>query len=399
MNKDKLKIFYLTSRFPYPIDKGDKLRTYHQLKYLTLKNEVFLYSLYETFRETCDESGIKKLGIKYKIYKLKFFDVIKNILVGLFKRLPIQSSYYYSRKIKKDIDEELKKFKPDIIICQMIRTSEYVKDINTSYKVLDYIDVLSYGLYRRFKEANFINKFPLWLEYSRVSRYEADIYNYFDKSIIITEQDKEHLQLQDKSKVEVVLNGVDFDYYFPNKTSKEFDLFFNGNLSYPPNIDAIEFLVKEILPILKTKIPQIRVLISGASLSKKIKKLENDNVIIKGWIDDIRLYYWKSRIFVAPLRFGTGIQNKVLQALAMKIPCVVSPITAKGICKNPTDFLLVAENTQEYVKKILLLLNDEKFYNKIAEEGYKFVIENYDWKLINSKLEKILLDINKKSEV
>lgn len=146
------------------------------------------------------------------------------------------------------------------------------------------------------------------------------------------------------------------------------------------------------MPKVWEKNKNISVAISGASPKKRILSLASEKVKIIGWTDDIRDNYKAAKIFIAPLQIGTGLQNKLLQAMAMKLPCIVSELTARGITKEKPDFMLVAGSAEEFAEYILKLLDDNNFANEVAEKGFQFVTNNYDWKNIITELERIIIE-------
>lgn len=387
-----MKILYLTSRVPYPINKGDKLRAYYHIKYLADKHEFFLFSIDEENISLDEDNPLQAYCKHIKVEKINKIRILKNLLKNVFDEIPFQTAYFYDKKIKKSLLKELKKINPDIIICQLIRCAEYVRDLKGIPKIIDYVDVISKGLERRMERVNIILKLLLKVELNRVRKYERLIFNEFDDAIIITENDRNHLPINNINKVNVIPNGIDIEFFRPVNSIKEYDLFFSGNLNYPPNVDASLFIVKNILPLVLKEKSDIKVLIGGSTPSKKILKLKSEIVDVKGWVDDIRLYYQKSKIFVAPMRLGTGLQNKLLQAMAMKIPCVVSELTAKGLINEGRGVLLVANSVIEYKEHILKLLNDKSFYNELSEAAYEYVNKYYDWKKIINNLENLLVN-------
>lgn len=386
-----MKILYLTSRFPYPINKGDKLRSFYHIKFLSVKHEISLFSIDEENIPFNNRNPLNEYCQNLIIEKISKLKIVKNLIKNIFNDLPFQTAYFFDKKIKKNLLNEIKNYKPDIIICQLIRCAEYVRDVNWIPKIIDYVDVISKGLERRMEKANFILKLLLKIELHRVKKYERLVFKEFDDAIIITENDRNQLPVDDFSQINVLPNGIDLDYFSPINSPKEYDLFFSGNLKYPPNVDASFYLVKKILPLVLNEKPNVKVLIGGSTPSRKLLKLQNEVVDIKGWVDDIREYYQKSKIFVAPMRLGTGLQNKLLQAMAMKIPCVVSELTAKGLVNEGKGVLLVANSAEEFKNHILELLNDKGFYEELSESAYNFVHKYYNWNEIINNLERIIL--------
>ncbi|NJD23521.1 MAG: glycosyltransferase [Melioribacter sp.] len=392
-----MKIFFLTPRVPYPIDKGDKLRAYYQIKFLSKRHEIYLFSLDENSCYKAEKDPLRDICKKVKVVKLSKLKIFLNLLVGLFRDIPLQTAYYYSSDIKKEIKKEIEQFKPDLIYCQLIRSAEYVRNIQSIPKIIDYVDVISKGLERRIRRTNIFWKLILTIEHKRALKYEKIVFDDFDERIIITTEDQDQLKFEEKGKVKIIPNGIDSDYYKPIPFERKYDLFFSGNLRYPPNVDASIFIVEEILPLLKLKVPNIKVLIAGAAPNSKILSLQSKTVVIKGWVEDIREYYKQAKIFLAPMQIGTGLQNKLLQAMTMKIPCVTSELTKKGIVSSGENIMLVANTPQEYVDQILKLLSDQKYADEIAELGFKYAKTHFDWEQITQKLEQIFISTIKKN--
>jgi len=384
-----MKIFILLSRVPYPLDKGDKLRAYNFIKYLSQKNEIYLACLNDTILDSEDVAELQKYCKRIVIYKINKWSILINLIKVLFSGKPFQVGYFYNSKIKRSIHSLINNINPDHILCQLIRTSEYVKDINIP-KTIDYQDVLSYGVKRRFDKSAFYLKLILKLEYKRLLKYEHDIFNSFDYKLIISEPDKLLIPHDDNKSIHVIKNGLDQKYYTPIKSEKEYDLLFSGNMAYPPNIDAAEYLIKEILPLVRKEYSDIRVLIAGANPHKRVKNLASDTITISGWVDDMRECYTISKIFIAPMRIGTGLQNKLLEAMAMKLPSITTPLANDSLNAKNGKEVLVGASAEELSLHICNLMNESKQYDQLSQNGCKFVLENYNWETEINKLERII---------
>jgi len=392
-----MKILYLTPRLPYPIDKGDKLRAFYQIKYLSKNHDIFLLSLDETLTDKLNDNPVKNFCKKIIVFPLTRYKIFFNLFRKIFSSVPFQTAFYYNPRIKKEILKAINDIRPDIIFCQLIRAAEYVIEIKNIPKIIDYVDIISKGLERRASKSNLLMKFLIKIEFNRVRNYEKKVFKEFDNSIIISREDRNFLPFEEKENVKIVPNGIDLEYFYPMESEKEYDLFFSGNLNYPPNVDASIYIVKNILPLLLKRKPDIKILIAGASPNKKILSLVSRNVIVKGWVDDIREFYKKAKIFIAPMQLGTGLQNKLLQAMAMKIPCVTSELTMKGLAEGAEKVLLVAKKPLDYSELVIKLLEDDNYRNSIAQRGYEFVQINYRWEKIIENLEEIIqTTINKK---
>ena len=211
-----------------------------------------------------------------------------------------------------------------------MRCAEYVKDLHEVPKVLDYMDALSAGMHRRANnETRLVMKPYQWLlrtEGTRLARYESRVFDYFDGATIISRNDRLLIPHGDRDRIELVPNGVDLSAFSPAESAPEGDpvLLFTGNMSYAPNVDAAHHLVEHILPLVKH--PGVRVVLAGAQPKASVQALASERVTVTGWVDDIAAEYRAATLFVAPLRIGTGLQNKVLEAMAAEVPCLLSPM-------------------------------------------------------------------------
>ena len=307
----------------------------------------------------------------------------------MFSSKPFQVAYFYRKSIHRQIDRLLEKHKPDHIFCQLIRTAAYAGN-STIDKTIDYQDVFSAGLKRRCDIAPWYKRLLLNTEYKRVLSCEADIFNRFDKKTIISYPDRAKIPHPKRNQITVIPNGVDTQFFKPYAAEKRYDVVFTGNMGYPPNIDGAEFLVKEIMPLVWSERPETTVVIAGANPAPKVKGLASDKVKITGWVDDIRTYYASSRVFIAPMRLGTGLQNKVLEAMAMQLPCITSPLANKALSAHDGTEVLIGKNTRMYAQHILSLLSDLEAGEKLRKKGYSFVLQHFNWESTTLKLAEVI---------
>ncbi len=383
----------IVSRVPYPLEKGDKLRAYHQIKHLSKKHDVILVALNDKKLHPLAKQKLNEICSSVHIFPIPFFSVIINVLLAFFKGKPLQVGYFFNSRIKNEINKIVENFKPDHIYCQLIRTAEYAKDFEIP-KTLDYQDALSKGVERRIHNAGFFKKMVFQSETTRLMKYEKEIFNFFDNKTIISEQDKNLIPHEDYKKITVVPNGVDTDFFKPFETEKKYDLIFSGNMQYPPNVDGAEFLVKKVLPLLLRKKPDFKLVLAGASPSPSVLSLASDNVIVTGWVEDIRPYYAESKIFIAPMQLGVGLQNKLLEAMAMQLPCITSELANNALKASPGKEILIGHSPEEYAKHIFTLLDSPKIASELALNGFSFVHNNYNWDSNNLILETIITNIS-----
>jgi sugar transferase (PEP-CTERM/EpsH1 system associated) len=386
-----MKIFVLLSRVPYRLEKGDKLRAWHQIKELSKNHEIYLACLNESKIHPEAETKLKEICKEVRFFSLNKTGIGARLFAGIFTNTPFQVHYFHSKFIDKKIKKYINEIQPDHIYAQLIRVSEYVKNIHHIPKTLDYMDALSKGMERRISKSSGIMKLFLKKESKRLLQYENLIFDYFENKTIISEQDRALIYHPDQKKIEIISNGVDTDYFTPQKKELKFDLLFNGNMSYPPNIDCVHFIAENILPIVLKKFPDTKFLISGANPVNSVLALANKNIQVSGWMDDIREAYCSSKIFIAPMQIGTGLQNKLLEAMAIGIPCVTTELANNALGAIPNEQILIANTPEEIAHQIERLLTEPDLVTKISLNGRRFVTENYNWKTVSENLEKLMI--------
>ena len=298
---------------------------------------------------------------------------------AFFKGLPIQCGLFYNKTNARRLQQIVEAVQPDHIYCQLFRMAEYVKAIPVS-KTLDYQDVFSKGMARRAENSKGPVKWFFNMEHRRVARYEAEIFDHFDHKTIITAVDRDLIPHPRREEIAVVPNGVEFEKFSYQDERKEYDLIFSGNMGYAPNVDAAEYLAREVLPSLLSDFPNLRLVLCGASPASRVKALRSEHVVVTGWVDSMTEWYAKSKIFIAPMRMGTGLQNKLLEAMSMKLPCITSPLAARPLMEADQHHAVVScSTTQDYVANVRRLLTDDQAYNALSCSGYNYVHQFYDW--------------------
>ncbi len=374
----------MSSRFPFPLEKGDKLRIYHQIKDLSLHFNLYLFSVSEHAVSLEAQNELLKYVDQLHIHNLSVFNKLTQLFTGLFSKKPLQVHYFYNSSGQKKLDTLIKKWDIDAIYCQLIRMSEYVNHY-PHYKVLDYMDAFSLGLQRRIESANGIQKPILKLEKNRVEAYQNIQVNKFDKLFIIADKDKQCIEAS--NSIGLLRNGVDLEFFKPKRTSKIYNIVFVGNMQYHPNVLAAQFLVNEILPLSILKGLDINILIAGANPTKEVQNLASERVEVSGWMDDIREAYWMSDVFVAPLFTGSGLQNKVLEAMACKIPVITTSIVNHSLRAEVNQSISIAENKHDFAQEIIKLLQmPEQEKQQRIDTAYNFVDKTYSWTKNNTVL-------------
>lgn len=387
------KIIILTSRFPFPLTKGDRLRVFFQLQSLAKNHDIYLMAINDKKVSKFDMDQVLPYCKSIQVFVLPLYKRLYQVLISLFKSIPFQVAFFYNRSIRLQIEKSVLQIKPNAIHCHLIRTTEYVKNIAHDNITLDFMDAFGRGIEKReLVEKNIFKRALLKYEKNQLFHYESKVFDFVHRYCIISKQDQQFIQHSRANEIEIISNGVDFNQFYPRNVIKKYDLVFMGNIGYPPNVEAILFVANEIIPLLKIHKPSIRFLIAGLSAASVVKSLQSENIDVIEHFEDISDALAMSKIMIAPMKLSIGLQNKIIQAMAMKIPCVVSTLANNAI-KAPNRVAIIEANSPiEYCEEILDLLQNEENANSIGEQGFDFVKRNFSWETQNELLEKIIFE-------
>ncbi len=385
-----MRIAFVTSRFPFPVEKGDKLRAFHQIRLLSRLHEVHLIAISHKEIQQEDLDAMAPYCKSVKVFRIKRWLLPVNMVMGWVEGLPLQVSYFLDRTIKRQVQYHIISIEPDHVICQLIRAADYVRALPFP-KTLDYMDVFSEGMLQLAHQHKWLGMF-FNMEARRLAAHERTLYKDFDKHIIISEQERDRLKLPSKKYITVIPNGVDGSFSLDDSALQpSHDLVFIGNLGYGPNKAAVRFLVNKVLPALEKRNRVARLLIAGARPGISIRRLgHHKNVTVSGWVHDIRTAYRDGRIFVAPMFSGLGLQNKILEAMSMGLPCVTTSRVNNAIGAKADEQILVADTLDEMVDDILFLLDHPDDYKRIASQGKEFVLSHFRWEDQVCKLDEVI---------
>jgi len=307
---------------------------------------------------------------------------------------------YKSSSFKKKIESICKNQDIDILQCEKAYMSRYMpKDINVASILIEH-EVLSVSLSERARlENNFIKRFILFARKIKKHLEEKRWYRKFNRIIVFSENDKEFIRkLYNIDHAEVIPLGINLkNYPLQDAKEKPYDLIFVGNFSHHPNTDAISYFCKEILPLIKNKLPKISLTIIGSNAPASIYKLGkfNKNILVTGYVDNVLEGYSKSKVFIAPIRYGTGMRFKILEALASRVPVVTTSIGARGIIFK--ENIKIADTEKEFADTVIDLLDNPDRCSILAEDGRKVIEKYYNCDTLLDRYEDIyngLLKIN-----
>lgn len=384
-------VLYLVHRLPYPPNKGDKVRSYHLLKHLAARHRVFLGTFVddpedethiETVRAMCAELHVSR--INPRAAKLRS-------LVGLLDGRPLSLAYYADRDMREWVARTVAANPIDVSVVFSSAMGQYVlgNDESTSDQMLvDFVDVDS----AKWTQYSAKHRWPMSWVYSRegarLLAYERQLASRARKSFFVTENEAalfRQLAPECAGMVRAISNGVDARFFSPDPERHtpyavgELPVVFTGAMDYWPNIDAVSWFVAEMLPALRQFAPTVRFYIVGRSPSEAVQALASDGVVVTGTVPDVRPYLQFASVVVAPMRVARGLQNKILEAMAMGRPVVAARDCVTAISAIDGKELIAATTAMDYVEATQTLLGQPDMANRIGQAGRACVVNGFSW--------------------
>ncbi|EOD81597.1 glycosyl transferase, group 1 [Grimontia indica] len=394
--ESRKKILVITPRFPYPVIGGDRLRIYEICKELSKTYEITLASLCETQAEmeyVTPDDGVfcsvhRVLLPKWKSYL--------NCLSALPTSTPLQVAYYSSLKFAKLVKTLAKDH--DLVLPHLIRTAGYAKDLDVR-KVLEMTDAISMNYFRVSETKNHagIKGLIYNVEKNRLNYYEKLVAKSFDCNVLVSKFDRDFLFQNDKALFEkslVCSNGVDIEKLpFEFSPSKNFVVFI-GNMYSAQNMDAALWFASEAMPLLREHGDYTFKVIGRIKPENERKLKSYEGVMVTGAVDDVVDHARGAIAGVCPVRLAAGVQNKILEYMALGLPTITSKTGLEGLEANSGLDILVADTPTEIVQSILLLDSDKQLAKKIAHSANHYVKEHHSWsgklRPLNEKIKEIL---------
>lgn len=390
----RLRILFLTARFPYPLIGGDRLKPYYILKHLGEHHDVTLV----TFHQGADLpksyiNEIEKLGVKVIVIPLDPVSAGLKAGMKFITKSPLEIDYYYSNSFKKAVAELKPERNFDVAIAFFMRTAEYIKELRIP-KILMAEDCRTIYQYRSYKESiSLLQKFVRHWEYNKLKKYEPEIVKYFDIVTFVSNDDiKEMQKLNSGVEYRLLSNGVDLKRYtFNNDIKNREGILFAGKLDVWANQIMINTIVNEILPEILAKLPEVEFHIAGAKPPHSVMSLKTKkNIKLHIDVPDMLPYLHSARVFLHPHSGGSGIQNKLLEAMASGCPVITTPTGNQGIYAKNEESAIICNTKEEMIRYAVKILKDDEFASKLIKNARVLIEEKHSWEVIYKQLDNIL---------
>ena len=392
-------LLFLAHRLPYPPNKGDKVRSFHFLKHLAGRYRVFLGTFIDDPSDWNYVEALKPLCADIHVEAIVPWAKRLRSVTALLGGEALSLAYFRSRKLGRWVVETARRERFALAFAYSSPMAQYVLGLPGVRCFVDFVDMDSakwgdYALRRKWPAAALYER-----EARRLLAYEREVAAGAEASIFVTDEEARRFRNETPERAEQVVairNGVDSEYFSPLRKFEspfapgESPVVFTGAMDYWPNVDSVAWFTREVLPTLRRHDPSIRFYIVGMNPEPAVRALESaDAVTVTGRVDDVRPYLQHARVVVAPLRVARGIQNKVLEAMAMAKAVVVTAASADALTAQRGVELEVATDARGFASKVITLMDAERA-SAMGRMARLRILEDYAWQASLGLLEELL---------
>lgn len=391
-----MTILYLAHSVPYPPSKGEKIRAFHQIRELARAHRVHLVCGIEERDDVTGLDALAKLCASVQAIPIgriaRRLRAVRALVLGEARSASSHSSAALGRLVKQTLRSE----RFDVILVSSVAVAKCVQRVNNIPKALDFVDVDS-ELWRataahRAGPLSWLDR----LEARRLACYEVEVARCFDHAIFVSKAEARTFgHRAGDPPVAVVGNGVDLDAFAPDPAQSvpqnPPEVVFTGTMDYFPNVDAVRYFSRSILPRVRDAVPQVRLSVVGRNPTRAVRRLTREHqVSVTGWVPDVRPHLARATVAVAPLRIARGIQNKILEAMASGVPVVATSVALEGLETTDGDGVRRADDPSSFAREVVALLRDPAQRAWCSGEARRFVEEHHRWDACGAQLSRLL---------
>lgn len=365
------------------MDRGECFRSFNLLRVLASQHEVTLLSFIEKSADPSRRAAIEALGVRvHTVNHSRRRSLLRMALSARLPTMPFQIAQFESSGMRALVREYAAQ--TDVVIACLVRMAPYLEEVPRGVrKIVDLCDAVSSEVRASIPHRRGIERIFSREEAKRVAAYERALVARVDEVWLVTRAEVGKIcgTRSVPANVIVVANGMDVpaEEPPPRRATDSPRLLFTGNLRVSHNVDAARVLVRRVLPRVLERLPGAHLHLAGADPSSKILELAGPNVTVHGYVDDLHTFLRTGDVFVAPMRYVAGIQTKILEAMAVGIPVVTTPIVNRGLGANAGIHLLLASDPEELASLTVRVAEDASLAGHLSRESRLFVKERYRW--------------------
>jgi polysaccharide biosynthesis protein PslH len=397
-----VRILVLDEEFPWPLNTGKRIRSYHLISRLARNHEVRYLAYGEESSDSFRHFASNRLNpivVPPRVPKKNGLAFYFRLLLNLFSRYPYIVQSHYSADFSAALGRAIKAQRPDIILCEWTPYAIFAHE-TASIPIVVSAHNLETTIWERYHqtERNPFRRWYIGLQIPKVRRFEDEAFGRVQGVIAVSSLEADDIRKISKScQVGVVDNGVDLTYFNASDTTVDSrTAVFTGSMDWRPNQDAAIYFCREIFPLIKNMIPNFAVTFVGRNPPQDVIDLQRiAGVSITGTVDDVRPYIEKSGVYIVPLRIGGGSRLKILEALAMRRAVVSTTIGAEGLEIRDNEHLLIADSPQKFADQVVRLISNAPLRTRLGKAGREAVEKSYGWDALADRLEKFLMSLGK----
>jgi len=384
-----VKILFIASRFPYPPIQGDRVRGYHTLRLLSQRHSITLVTSVPGVVCSRAQQEVAQLCERWVPARVPRWQAVANLICFPFSTLPMQTLYFCPPAMQKQAQCLLQETAFDLIHVQLARMAPVADGLGNVPKVLDFIDAVSLNMRRRAIQERGAMKWLFHLEARRMARYEREQIFSFDQQVVSSPLDNKAIGAYES--LHFIPNGVNIEDFPYNEDEWENNVIvFTGRMGYFPNADAAVYFATQVFPLILRQKPDARFLIVGAAPPRRVRRLARlPGVEVTGYVHRIQDYLVRANVAVAPIQAGSGMQNKVLEAMASGTPVVATPNALGGIEAQDGEHVLVARDAEGLAEQVVRLLKDPALRLRLAHNARCLMEDKYTWERSVAMLEAV----------
>ncbi len=386
-----MKILFLTSRFPWPPDRGDRLTVLNMLRAMSARHQVTFFSFVDGREPPGALDQVAPLCQRVVTVPLSPARSWLQAWSGLASSLPSQVSYYRSARMRAELRRAMREGAFDLLLAHAIRTVPLVEGLDAPVRILFQGDSVGLVLGGSVPFAPWWKRPGIRWERWRVDRYLAASTRRFDETWVLSPRDRDDLLRRGGERVESIPHGVEERLFGLGRApGPDPRVMFLGNLSVPHNVDAAVFAAREIWPQLRAEWPAGRLVLAGADPAPEVRRLAGGaGIEVTGRVPDLAELWRTAHVLLAPLRFSTGIQNKILEAMAAGVPVVTTAPAAEAIGARHGEHLLVADTAPALAAAVRDVLRDPEAAAQRATRARAHVRERFSWDTAVRRMEEL----------